>query len=243
MRDDDRCWAGTALLRPGMMAVTGELGTADLHAHHTVQVIMSSTDIVLADATGQRSACRAAVVPPDVPHAVVRGAAAGCVLHLDPESAMGVQLARLVDPADSVTGWSRAVFELSTGWFREIPDPGLPQKDSIRHPAVTRVLAVLPERLDGGSVRMAELARAVQLSESRLLHLFSAEVGLPFRSYVRWLRMQRAVELIAAGRTVTEAAHGAGFTDSSHLNRVCRRMFGGAPSEFARLHWITEFPA
>ncbi|WP_433684522.1 helix-turn-helix transcriptional regulator [Nocardia sp. CA-119907] len=78
---------------------------------------------------------------------------------------------------------------------------------------------------------------------TRLLHLFAAEVGLPFRSYVRWLRMQRAAELIATGRPVTDAAHGAGFADSSHLNRVCRRVFGCAPSEFARLHWITEFPA
>ncbi|MET8873783.1 helix-turn-helix transcriptional regulator [Nocardia sp. NPDC004604] len=244
MSDDDRCWAGTALLRPGMLAVTGELGTSGLHAHHSVHVILSSADIVLEDATGDRLACRAAVIPPDVPHAIVQGAAAGYLCHLDSESTMGVRLARLVDPADSVVGWSRAATELSTaaGWFRGILDPGLPPEDSVRHPAITRVLALLPDRLDGGSVRTAELARAVGLSESRLLHLFTAEVGLPFRSYVRWLRMQCAVELVATGCTLTEAAHGAGFADSSHLNRVCRSVFGGAPSEFARLHWITEFP-
>lgn len=41
-----------------------------------------------------------------------------------------------------------------------------------------------------------------------------------------WLRLQRAVELFAAGTPLTEAAHAAGFADSAHLSRTFRRMFG-----------------
>jgi AraC-like DNA-binding protein len=58
--------------------------------------------------------------------------------------------------------------------------------------------------------------------------------GLPFRTYVVWLRLMRAVELYSAGSSLTDAAHGAGFSDSSHLSRTFRRMFG-IPADSLRL--------
>jgi methylphosphotriester-DNA--protein-cysteine methyltransferase len=35
-------------------------------------------------------------------------------------------------------------------------------------------------------------------------------------------------------RSVTDAAHLAGFADGSHLNKVCREMTGAAPQVFAK---------
>ncbi|WP_330231773.1 helix-turn-helix domain-containing protein [Nocardia sp. NBC_00508] len=73
----------------------------------------------------------------------------------------------------------------------------------------------------------------------------TGQVGLPLRPYARWLRFQRAVELIATRRSVTAAAHGAGFADSAHLTRTCRGMFGGPPSDFGAIRWVRdvrEFP-
>jgi AraC-like DNA-binding protein len=50
----------------------------------------------------------------------------------------------------------------------------------------------------------------------------------------------RATELVAAGASITDAAHGAGFADGAHLSRVCRRMFGIAPTDFTRqIRWPT----
>ena len=45
-----------------------------------------------------------------------------------------------------------------------------------------------------------------------------------------WLRLERAVAVFAAGGSLTDAAHAAGFADSAHLSRTFRRMFGLAPS-------------
>ena len=39
-----------------------------------------------------------------------------------------------------------------------------------------------------------------------------------------------AVERMADGASLTEAAHEAGFADSAHFSRTFRRMFGLAPS-------------
>jgi AraC-like DNA-binding protein len=50
--------------------------------------------------------------------------------------------------------------------------------------------------------------------------------GLPFRTYLLWLRLSKALELFSEGVSLTDAAHGAGFSDSSHLSRTFRRLFG-----------------
>jgi AraC family transcriptional regulator len=50
--------------------------------------------------------------------------------------------------------------------------------------------------------------------------------GLPFRTYLLWLRLTKAVGVFAGGRSLTEAAHEAGFADSAHFSRTFRRMFG-----------------
>ncbi|MEV4251289.1 AraC family transcriptional regulator [Streptosporangium canum] len=108
-----------------------------------------------------------------------------------------------------------------------------------RHPALihaTQVIAaLLPAR-----VRLAEVARAVHLSDSRLSHLFTGELGLPFRPYVLWMRLRAALTSLSGGALLTEAAHAAGFADAAHLTRVVRRMMGQAPSTFtARVRWLS----
>lgn len=80
------------------------------------------------------------------------------------------------------------------------------------------------------SVRVEDAAQAVGLSASRFMHWFAEVSGLPFRAYVRWLRLQRAVRTLADGSTLTEAAHWAGFSDSAHLTRTFVATFGVRPA-------------
>ncbi|MBL1076823.1 helix-turn-helix transcriptional regulator [Nocardia sp. 2] len=238
-------WSGTALLRPGLLLLDVDIGTAAPHSHHTVQIMVARDgEFVLADASGRSMRTHAAVVPPDRVHAIPESRARGLIIHVDPESADGRRLIDLVEAADAVGAWCRAgagVAE-SPEWFRDGEFRPALVTGSARphHPAVARALAVLGERAARGPVRLADLAREVHLSESRLAHLFTSEMGLPLRPYVRWVRLLRAVELVAAGHTFTAAAHGAGFSDSAHLNRVCRSMFGSAPSQFDGIRWLDE---
>src|SRR5262249_33776836 len=67
------------------------------------------------------------------------------------------------------------------------------------------------------------LSEIAQLSPSRFLHVFTESLGIPFRAYVRWLRVQRALGALAEGCRITEAAHVAGFSDAAHLTRTLRR--------------------
>ncbi len=104
-------------------------------------------------------------------------------------------------------------------------------------PVDARVRAVL-ERLESdpaAKLSLAELAGGVRLSESRLAHLFRRDVGIPMRQYRLMLRMEQAAQEIAQGATLTHAAYAAGFSDPAHFCRICRRMFGSAPSELPAL--------
>lgn len=96
-------------------------------------------------------------------------------------------------------------------------------------PRWASLLDWLDQALDG-RVRVEDAAAAVGLSSSRFMHWFAGVAGLPFRAYVRWLRLQRGVRVLAGGATLTEAAHLAGFADSAHLTHTFVATFGVRPA-------------
>jgi AraC-like DNA-binding protein len=75
------------------------------------------------------------------------------------------------------------------------------------------------------------------LSPSRFAHLFTEQMGLPFRKYVLWRKLTRAMVAIGAGRTIADAAHAADFADAAHLTRTFYQMVGMAPSALMRGHF------
>ncbi|CAN5464741.1 AraC family transcriptional regulator [soil metagenome] len=95
-------------------------------------------------------------------------------------------------------------------------------------------------RRDEG-VSVQEIAAGVELSESRFSHLFTENVRIPVRRYLLWLRLRDAMHLLAQGRSLTETAHEAGFSDSAHLARTFRTLLGIAPSALTKESVITSF--
>jgi AraC-like DNA-binding protein len=130
------------------------------------------------------------------------------------------EVSTITDSSHShVRAWDAIIARLSTG----------SERPRTLDPRVRRVAAVL-KREFATPRRVGELAQLVKLSEGRLTHLFSEEMGLPLRQYVLWLRVRDVVFSLAAGATLTQAAHDAGFSDSPHLSRTFRAMFGDPPS-------------
>ena len=91
-----------------------------------------------------------------------------------------------------------------------------------------RVLDALDER----GLSVAEAAGRVGLSESRVTHLMTETLGAPPRTWRAWLKLKRALgERLLRAATFTQAAHRAGFTDSPHFTRTCRKMTGLLPGQ------------
>lgn len=85
------------------------------------------------------------------------------------------------------------------------------------------------------SLNGAALAAAVHLSASRFTHLFRQQTGLSLSRYLLWSRLMAAVEAVAAGDNMTDAAHRAGFADLAHMSRTFRNTFGVVPSELQKM--------
>ena len=80
-----------------------------------------------------------------------------------------------------------------------------------------------------------QLAANLFLSESRFTHLFKLQAGMSLSRYVLWCRVQLALQAIAVGANITQAAHQAGFADLAHMSRSFRAMIGVNPSALQKM--------
>lgn len=251
-------WAGRLFLDSGHMLYAGPVRPTAVHAHHAFQIVLAlQGTVTLGGRDGIDAAeCGVAVVPSDAAHAIVVGCPSALMLYVDPDTLEGRRLRQLAITSDSPAAWHAAGATLRPYMTALAPIEwsaaqhlrvtmletlvGTASRPQARHPALVRALRVLRERLDG-PMRLAPLAAELGISESRLLHLFGEELGLPFRSYVAWLRLRRAATAVQGGSNLTEAAHEAGFADAAHFTRTFRRMFGITPSEIAGVvEWVSE---
>lgn len=184
------------------------------------------------------------MIAPDVEHATEAGCPSAFLVYVDPDTVDGRRLRRVVNVKQTANGWDDAGAPLESmvsdappsNWTEAAAlvrrflavfvQPHMPPQ--AMHPAVLCTVQSLYDGLDAG-VRLAEVAAPVRLSEGRLSHLLSQQLGLGLRPYVLWLRLQRAAEQVGRGASMSAAAIAAGFPDGAHMTRTFRRMFGAAP--------------
>lgn len=184
-------------------------------------------------------------VPPDAPHEFDATATLTAIVYVEAESAEFAALQvpsqdaaaiRATDPRSSDIEALRQL--AAAGGSVEHADAvclawlgltGAAQQRHMLDPRIVDSLSLIRTRLDR-PMHLSALAAALNMSPSWLSHRFTEQVGMPLRRYVLWQRLWRAVESALKGSTLTEAAHAAGFSDSSHLSRTFRGTFGVAPS-------------
>ena len=226
-------------------------GDAGVHAHHAIQITAClSGQLALFNDTSSVSAPLVAVAA-DARH---RFEAHGLLVFIfvEPESRLGRSLTQaLFAEADLVRVVADAIAPRLDP-LRQTFDQGL-GSDALLHAGRAAVEALVPSasgRLPDARVQriidhaaahldqpltLATASQGIHLSPSRLRHLFVEQTGLAFKTYLLWLRLVRAVYLYSEGQSLTEAAHGAGFSDSAHFSRIFRRTFGLPATTLARL--------
>ncbi|MBL8260464.1 MAG: helix-turn-helix transcriptional regulator [Candidatus Competibacteraceae bacterium] len=189
---------------------------------------------------------RSVLIPPGCLHEARIGGAVMAVLFVEPESEdyLALKNAMLDGEWQCLYGlpdepdWVEALGELwrrqadagaISGLFDRLIATSTRANQQLPDSRVQRVMELMKADLNH-SHSLEELARHVNLSPTRLVHLFKEEVGVPIRRFRQWHRMRVVAALIAKGNTLTDAALGAGFADSSHFSRAFRNMFGITPS-------------
>lgn len=236
-------WSG------GSLWIGRNTGLARKHAHHAIQIALAMRGRFAMD-DGGGGAWRehtGAIVMPHRPHQFDGRGSDTAMLFVEPETGVGrALLARF--GALPITPLEPAVTEGMVAALRK--DFGAGASDaaliadgrcavSLLADAmsaggavdrrVERVIAWMRGRLQS-PVSLAEAAAQAHLSSSRFRHLFVAQTGVSFRAYLLWARVESAIGAGMGGQSWTAAAQEAGFADSAHLSRTCRRMFGIAPA-------------
>jgi AraC family transcriptional regulator len=222
----------------------------DPHSHHALQVTLALTGRIDFDVEGSPEPLTgpAIAIAADWVHAFE---GTGLVAHLfvasDGEAGRRIARGLLTDgptamvpltPLEDLPARLRATFEESRHTVDDLRVLGQELVDRLAgdslHPSrpdprVVRLIEWVEAHLDE-TITLEQAAAFVSLSPGRARHLFVGSTGLPFRTYLLWQRLVRAVELYSDRASLTDAAHGAGFADSAHLSRTFRRMFGIAAS-------------
>lgn len=236
-------WEGGSLWRvDATPAASRTTQATDSHAHHALQIVvglggrfrLSTGDAVVAD--------QPVAVEADRQH-WFEAEGAFALLFIEPESRIGRAVTQrlafegglaLIDPAlvEAFVGAARGVDDLdalvSAGKDLSLVLAGDVRAGVLDY-RVRRVVAWAQSNM-GRPIGLAEAAPVAELSAGRLRHLFVEQTGLPFKTYLLWLRLGRALAAAVSGASLTQAAHEAGFADSPHFSRTFRRMFGVAPA-------------
>lgn len=217
------------------------------HGHHAIQITLALEGLVGFRRPGEAWATYGGcVVDSDVEHQFAPLGALVAILFVDPESREGNWLRRSYpSPITAIPDDRLGETLLSLRDLWDNPPDGDETARIIhsiaRHlsagpppahaldPRIVRALEVI-RGMDTSRITLDEVARAVFLSPSRFAHLFTEEIGVPFRRYVLWRRLMRAILAVGAGKTLSSAAHATGFSDAAHFTRACTRMLGQPPS-------------
>ena len=105
-----------------------------------------------------------------------------------------------------------------------------------RDPALKRLATRMAEASSETAKDLAALAREVGLSERSLFRNFQKETGLSPGQWRRQMQVLRSLEMLAKGRSVTEASLEVGYESVGAFIRAFRHTFGVTPSEYAHEH-------
>ncbi|MBI4489828.1 MAG: helix-turn-helix transcriptional regulator [Deltaproteobacteria bacterium] len=102
----------------------------------------------------------------------------------------------------------------------------------IYHPAVLRAIGYLKEH-SSESVTLQSLATYAHLSKFRLCHLFKQQTTKSAKTYLTFLRISRAKELLKQQTmSISEVGQTVGFHDPSHFAKAFLRLEGFSPSAY-----------
>lgn len=234
----------------GCLFIGHSSGIVPVHAHYALQVAFGDEPGIgfRAHDREEWTTYGGAIIPSRQPHTMdVRSVRSNAVLFVEPETREGRAITErwLRDgiaaiPDDVLAG---PVRELFATWREERGRDAIEEAcrrvihtlaggiepSVVSDERILRAVAYVRRNL-GGPITLEEVAAEACLSPSRFRHLFVEQTGMALRPYILWRRFLRAWELIAAGESLSSAAHGAGFADAAHLTRTSRSMFGFPPS-------------
>lgn len=234
------------LIEPGVLAIFSAVPKTAAHQHTLIQITLPIGDADMRLTLPNNDEIQltgASIINQTISHQLTMQT--GWVILIEPSCNLGMQLmAKLADKAfieieinrnlDSTHNLSELLGLCGLTHALQTTAP-----QTIHDARIARLLDKLnycigKECVKPQQWRAADIAAELNLSESRFLHLFKDTMQIPWRPYLLWRRLICAVQTLQQGKTATEAAYIAGFSDSAHLSRTFKKQFGLSLREYQK---------
>ena len=83
-------------------------------------------------------------------------------------------------------------------------------------------------------ISIQTIAAALNISGSRLSHIFKNYTGTSLWNYIIARRIQHAGILLKQGASITDACYECGFNDYSHFVKVFHKIMGVSPGKYVK---------
>lgn len=239
-------WNGIALF-------IGNLRDNSTHRHHAIQLCIALDKPFRLIHESKSGLYHASIIASDIFHQFQGDEGRHILLLIEPESTEGRHLSSIysvkspltsleslldplkLDPLTRLAGDGQLTCDMAKRICTHILSTlGFVKNESVVMDSRIQKALVLMREMETKKISTKALAAELAISETRLIHLFTNNIGIPIRPYLRWLRLIEAVKYILSGISLTEAAHASGFSDSAHLSRTFRLMFGFSPSDILK---------
>ncbi len=231
----------------------GAEGWAPEHCHARGQLLALTRGLLVVEAGRERwmfPSQRCAWIPPECLHAGRSvGGAAGRMLNLSKQMCRGLPAkpclfnssGLLFAITDRILSWNPrqplnpSQRRLITILRDEIRRPG---KQPLRLPIPTenRLASVAHALLDHieDDCTLDEWASRAGMARRTFMRAFSNQVGMTFGRWRQQARLFAALEMLAQGQSVTEAAVAVGYDSVSAFSKMFRTMLGSTPQAYLR---------
>lgn len=135
----------------------------------------------------------------------------------------------LVEEDDSELTFTRVLRQMMPEEMKSAFAVSLPSTD---HPQLQEVLTYIHDNYEN-SVKVNDLAKVSNMSLRSLQRLFNTETGISFSSYVKLIRIIKAVELLSTTKMrISEVAWDVGYNSIPTFTNTFKELTGQRPDYF-----------
>lgn len=242
----------------GTFAYLGKLSDTNFHSHHALQICIGLNNSFILETENGSKKYQSVIIDTNVSHQFDGMGSWHLILLIDPEHENVSQIKKnmmieqtaepdldLLEPhVDAIVQlmMQKATCNAVNNSLNSLLAllSGSSQKISEKDQRIRKIFNYIGS-LEEKKVSIKALTNLVNLSESRLSHLFKEQTGIPVRRYILWVRLMSALKHVVLGQSMTNAALNAGFSDSAHFTRTFRKMFGVFPSTYVKKRKNSRF--
>lgn len=104
------------------------------------------------------------------------------------------------------------------------------------HPAISKAVDYINEHYFE-DITLESVAKTINFNSSYLSRLFHRSIGIPFKQYLMFVRIEKASKILSVDfeKTIHETAYECGFNDSNYFSMIFKRFKNYTPVEYRKM--------